>query len=106
MNKDKMKKIITNGIKALEKQISINEKIDKAFDVLFDGYPVFTATTDLEENLISTLSELSNRPADVKEYIYWYLYDGYNSIYINDIEVPIRCAEDLFDHVIGEYYNE
>ena len=106
MNKDKMKKIITDGIKALEKQISINEKIDKAFDVLFDGYPVFTATTDLEESLISTLSELSNRPGDVKEYIYWYLYDGYNSIYINDKEVPIRCAEDLFDHVIGEYYYE
>lgn len=106
MNKDKMKKIITNGIKSLETQICIDEKIDKAFDSLFDGFPVFTATTDLEESLISTLAELSNSPADVKEYIYWYLYDGYNSIYINGKEVPIRCGEDLFDHVIGEYYYE
>ena len=47
MNKDKMKKIITNGIKALEVQIDIDEKIDKAFDSLFDGFPVYTATTDL-----------------------------------------------------------
>ena len=106
MNKDKMKKIITNGIKALEVQIDIDEKIDKAFDSLFDGFPVFTATTDLEEAFISTLAELFNSPADVKEYIYWYLYDGYNSIYINGKEVPIRCAEDLFDNVIGEYYYE
>ena len=106
MNKDKMKKIITNGIKALETQICIGEKIDKAFDSLFDGFPVFTATTDLEESLISTLAELSNSPDNVKKYIYWYLYDGYNSIYINGKEVHIRCAEDLFDHVIGEYYYE
>lgn len=106
MNKDKMKRIITNGIKSLETQICIDEKIDKAFDSFFDGFPVFTATTDLEESLISTLAELSNSPADVKEYIYLYLYDGYNSIYINGKEVPIRCAEDLFDHVIGEYYYE
>ena len=106
MNKDKMKKIITDGIKALETQICIDEKIDKAFDSLFDGFPVFTATTDLEEAFIKTLAELSNSPADVKEYIYWYLYDGYNSIYINGKEVPIRCAEDLFDLVIGEYYYE
>ena len=54
MNKDKMKKIITNGIKALEVQIDIDEKIDKEFDSLFDGFPVFTATTDLEEAFIST----------------------------------------------------
>ena len=106
MNKDKTKKIITDGIKSLETQICIDEKIDKAFDSLFDCFPVFTATTDLEESLISTLAELSNSPADVKEYIYWYLYDGYNSIYINGKEIPIRCAEDLFDLVIGEYYYE
>ena len=106
MNKDKMKKIITNGIKALETQICIDEKIDKAFYSIFEGFPVFTSTTDLEEAFISTLAELSNSPDNVKEYIYWYLYDGYNSIYINDKEIPIRCAEDLFDHVIGEYYYE
>lgn len=106
MNKDKTKKIITDGIKALEMQIDIDEKIDKAFDSLFDGFPVFTATTDLEEAFISTLAELSDNPTDVKDYIYWYLYDGNNVVYIDGEKIQIKCAEDLFDLVIGEYYYE
>lgn len=106
MNKDKMKRIITSGIEALEKQVEFNEKIDKVFDTIFDGFPIFTATTDIEESLINTLADLSDNPVVVKDYIYWYLYDGYNSININGEDIPIRCASDLYDHVIGEYYNE